>query len=202
MGEFAIYNGEEIKIGTCEDMLYLRPDQIHLVRSSALSDLTSIRFRFPFPQEDKVEPGAFSNPFYGFPVQAEVPAEADSIHDKIQLKDTSNRGILVMLPCPYSVEGKASGIKYGYNGYQGPSKIVQQRAWAGVWATVMHCGACDGLYRLSELSDALPVIEALIREGDRREAAWQGEGEGRIYHEMALRVRRGYDTPVPDATLA
>ncbi len=32
MGEYAIYRGERIKIGTCEDMYYLRPDQVHLVK--------------------------------------------------------------------------------------------------------------------------------------------------------------------------
>ena len=34
MGEYANYMGERVKIGTCEDMLYLRWDQRHLVTES------------------------------------------------------------------------------------------------------------------------------------------------------------------------
>lgn len=195
MGEYGLYNGQEIKIGTCEDMLYLRPDQIHLVQAEVLRDITSLRFRFPFPSEDNVQPGDFDNPDHGFAVRVEPPAEADEIHYKVQFKDTSNAGVLVMLPCPHSKAGKESGLKYMYNGYQGPSMVVQQRVWAGTWATVMKCNPCGGLWRLSELSDALPVIEALIAEGDRRSLGQPDAGRT-VWHEMALRIRRGYVTPV------
>jgi hypothetical protein len=70
MGEYANYNGQRVKIGTCEDMLYLRWDQRGLVTESEtpLFDpkvLEVIRFRFPFPGEDGIEPGGFGDPFKG-----------------------------------------------------------------------------------------------------------------------------------------
>jgi hypothetical protein len=61
MGEYGTYLGNNIKIGTCEDMYYLRADQRHLVKAAALHDLTDIRFRFPFPDEDHRQPGDFDD---------------------------------------------------------------------------------------------------------------------------------------------
>jgi hypothetical protein len=58
MGEYARYNGSDIKIGTCEDMYYLRADQAHLVTAPVdgmldpIKYAAQIRFRFPFPEED------------------------------------------------------------------------------------------------------------------------------------------------------
>lgn len=198
MGEYGTYKGNEIKIGTCEDMLYLRPDQIGLVRSEALRDITELRFRFPFPDEDGVEPGQFDNPDRKFPVWGIEPPASEMKHYPVQFKDTGNAGVLVMLPCSYSTEGKGGELKYMYNGFRGPAHVVQQRAWAGVWVTVMKCGVCDALWRLPELADALPVCEALILEGDRNEFRNKGGGKG--WYEMAKRIRRGYETPAPEVT--
>ena len=63
MGEYAKYNGQQIKIGTCESMYYLRADQAHLVQAMSgnvnpITDCESIRFRFPFPEEDGCKPGS------------------------------------------------------------------------------------------------------------------------------------------------
>jgi hypothetical protein len=55
MGEYATYNGENIKLGTCESMYYLRADQRHLISGYRFDG--GDRFRFPFPDEDDIEPG-------------------------------------------------------------------------------------------------------------------------------------------------
>ncbi|HXK37027.1 MAG TPA: hypothetical protein VJ553_05605, partial [Candidatus Paceibacterota bacterium] len=64
MGEYAMFGEREIKIGTCEDMYYLRADQVQSVRKTRaghtnVSDpdvLKVVRFRFPWPDEDGKEP--------------------------------------------------------------------------------------------------------------------------------------------------
>ena len=65
MGEYATYNGDSIKIGACEDMYYLRYDQRHMVKQEAHSldptNCDGLRFRFPFPDEDDMPPGAFDD---------------------------------------------------------------------------------------------------------------------------------------------
>ena len=66
MGEYAMFQGEQIKMGTCEQMYYLRADQAHLVKPlegnvDPIKDAGEIRFRFPFPDEDHVPPGEFND---------------------------------------------------------------------------------------------------------------------------------------------
>jgi hypothetical protein len=161
MGEYGNYLGTRIKIGTCENMSYLRPDQRHLVQAAALFDLTDIRFRFPFPDEDHLAPGDFDDPDRGLTVWGyQVPNGLD--HFRVQFKAAG--GVLVSLPCPFSDEAKASDITYHFNGFRGPARIVQQRAWAGVWATVMACGPCDAKYRLPDLDAAQPLLHAIQRQ--------------------------------------
>lgn len=62
-----MYRGERRKIGTCEDMLYLRFDQRYLVKAKPgnvdpARDVKELRFRFPFPDEDSIQPGDFDEP--------------------------------------------------------------------------------------------------------------------------------------------
>lgn len=65
MGDNARYDGRRIKLGTCASFYYLRFDQAHLVTAAEFGDvdvprfIDQIRFRFPFPDEDHVEPGDF-----------------------------------------------------------------------------------------------------------------------------------------------
>ena len=68
MGEYATRKdiGERIKIGTCESMYYLRADQAREVYAEPgnvdpIADAAAIRFRFPFPDEDGIEPGNFDD---------------------------------------------------------------------------------------------------------------------------------------------
>jgi hypothetical protein len=190
MGEYAIYDGHEIKIGTCEDMYYLRPDQRHLVQSSTLRDLTAIRFRFPFPDEDSRVPGDFDDHDRGLTVWGSTVPDGVE-HYLVQFK--ADAGILVSLPCPYSAAAKASAITYHFNGFRGPARIVQQRVWAGVWATVMDCGPCEARLRLPDLDAARPLLDAIGRQiatADRDTAA--------MWRSIADRVERGYHTPVTD----
>lgn len=191
MGEYANYKGEHIKIGTCEDMYYLRADQRHLIEGYKFSDemLAACRFRFPFPDEDHIEPGQFDVYDRGVSLYGvDIPDEVT--HYKVQF--VARVGFNVMLPCPLSKEGKESGLKMHANGFAGPVKIVQQALRNGVWVTICRCGACDTTYRLPTMAEAEPVIVALRssadhyeREGDAHRAKW--------YHTIADRITAGYE---------
>lgn len=68
MGEYAMYKGSEVKIGTCECMYYLRWEQRYDVKPipgnvNPSFDIESIWFRAPRKSEDGYEPGEF--PFEG-----------------------------------------------------------------------------------------------------------------------------------------
>lgn len=61
MGEYAIYNGREVKIGTCENMYYLRlEDRDRVQYNGSWLDCT---FRVPVPEEDNIQIGAYPSCF-------------------------------------------------------------------------------------------------------------------------------------------
>lgn len=195
MGEYALYNGERIKIGTCESLYYLRADQAHLVKPvkgsiNPLEDLDAIRFRFPFPNEDDIAPGCFSDAFksqgiYGVPVPVGVE------HNRVQF--TSTRGYLASLVCP-EVSLKDGCKHIARNGNPGPVRIVQQRFWQGKLVLVCECGGCGAAYRLETLADAQPVIDHCIEQSlDTR----LGESNQLYWGQIAGRIKAGYTDSLP-----
>ena len=68
MGEYAtrISDGQEVKIGTCESMYYLRFEDRHKVAGlrgnvnpNIEAEAAQLRFRLPFPDEDNVRVGEY-----------------------------------------------------------------------------------------------------------------------------------------------
>lgn len=167
MGEYAKYNGKEIKIGTCEDMYYLRYDQRNLVRplpgnldprDKNIQDI--IRFRFPWPDEDNSEPGgqgADFDPFRSFPIH-DVAAPEDVDHTTVQFK--ASNGYLVSLPCPEGPK-KIDGLTIHKNGYGGAVHLVQNRVKNGKLVPVFKCGGCGCMWRVEDEDDLAPYLAAL-----------------------------------------
>lgn len=191
MGEYANYKGQEIKIGTCENMYYLRADQAHKVQAipnslDPVAEAGSIRFRFPFPWEDHTEPGAFADYDAAMGVSG-VTVPEDIEHGTLQFTRNypRNNGVLLSTPCPFSKEGKASGLKFSLNSFPGQVMISQQRLIDGKLVLVCECGGCGAKYRLPTLEEAQPIINALNREGEDRKK------------EVAKRIEDGYTKPNP-----
>lgn len=189
MGEYAKYHGQEIKIGTCEQMYYLRADQVeliqaipHIVNPKLRSEAEQIRFRFPFPDEDGIEPGSFSDYDRAFPVWGIEPPESVE-HSFLQFTRNypESGGILLSTPCPRSKEAKAAGLKFHYNGYSGPVGIHSQRLVNGELRLVLRCMDCGALWREDTLEDCKPVLKALE--------------ETEIGRKIALRIIDGYTKP-------
>lgn len=198
MGEYARFCGREVKIGTCEDMLYLRWDQAAEVLPLAGSvhpvrDADALRFRFPFPDEDGTQPGEFSDPDRKLRVDgpAELVREVlnmipASEHGSVQFI-ANQHGYNICLPCPevHSAGADSYGMKASEgvlrltdgtdhvyrvhrNGFRGSLFVSQQRWSEGALCTVMAC-ACGAKWRLQTLEQAEPVILMLRRMGDEYE---------------------------------
>jgi len=192
MGEYAEFNGREIKVGTCEDLYYLRADQAGRVRKTRaghtnLADpdvLKVVRFRFPWPDEDGTEPGAFEAYGRSIPLSGlQPPADVD--HLTVQF--SARAGYLVSLPCP---EGPSShGLKIHRNGFAGPVRIVQQAYRGGNLAVICECGGCGARYNLPTLEDAAPVISACRVEANKRP---EDEGHAKFWGAIADRIEAGY----------
>jgi hypothetical protein len=191
MGEYAYYKGDRVKIGTCEDMLYLRWDQRQLVTNSEtpLHDaevLKAVRFRFPWPDEDQVEPGGFEAPFRGHALYGfEQPKGID--HGSVQFH--ADNGYQVSLPCP---EGTIS-MPYTVhrNGYGGPAALIQQAWRGGRLVSVARCNGCHTAYRLEDGYEEAAAV-AIRSEADGKYGQGRGEGAGGWLHQVADRLMAGY----------
>ena len=212
MGEYAIRksDGQEIKIGTCEQMYYLRADQVDLIRPlnennvnpQSAAQAEKIRFRFPFPQEDRNAPGEFEDYDYGLGLYGIEPPE-DIEHSFLQFTRNYPQagGITLSTPCPRSKEGKAAGLKINYNGYNGPVAIHSQRLVGGKLVLIMRCGDCGALWRIPTLEDAQPVLKVLVDYAAKEDAQHKRDEEhhkckmtnrGDYYREVSRRIVAGY----------
>ena len=170
MGEDATYKGQTIKIGTCEDMYYLRADQAHLVGTAPHSvDLTRyadrVRFRFPWPDEDAVEPGDFD------PYERTMPVAGVTVPDGVD--------------------------HYGRCVSSGMLCIRQQRIWGTRLVLVAECGSCGAAFRLPDLEDVEPVIVAVRSMADRAAEDDAPEWSARL-HVIADRIAAGYEDGAAD----
>jgi hypothetical protein len=208
MGEYARYQGQEIKIGTCEDMYYLRADQVCMVSPEygnvdPLRDARSLRFRFPFPDEDGIEPGAFDDHDRGLTVRGATAPEVD--HYSVQF--SASNGYLVSLPCPEGIEHLTINDQVTTihrNGYGGAVEIVQQRIWEDRLVLVCGCKGCGARWRCETLADAQSVLDGLTAmEARERETAERNNTPGNAatadrYAEVARRIRAGYEPGAVD----
>lgn len=213
MGEYATRksDGEHVKIGTCEDMFYLRADQVgQIQRESGSLDpadpdtQTVIRFRFPWPSEDGTAPGDFEDPFRHVGLNLDVPDDVE--HGTKQF--SADGGYLVSLPCPESAEGKdlvrRNGLTMHHNGYSGATRIVQQAYRNGNLALVCECAGCGYKWSLPTLAEVQPVLDALDEAAEYHSRRWRitdPDGEtidpGAWWREIAQRIRAGYAVAAP-----
>jgi len=194
MGEYAQYKGSDIKLGTCENMYYLRADQRSLIDGYEFA-LEVDRFRFPFPDEDDVKPGRFEDYDRGVRIPGWSLPETLSGDEHGSVQFTSSAGYVLSIPCPeqFGTPGlgpvDVAGLAVHRNGFRGYPVVRQQAFRGGVLVTLVSCGACGCLHRLDTLEDAEPVIEAFRAEAERYP-------EGSISREFCLniaaRIEAGY----------
>ncbi len=197
MGEYAYHHGQRIKIGSCEDLFDIRPEQVKELTTRDRHD-TDVRtyvraflFRFPFPHEDSKQPGTFGDfrplGVYG----VEVPEGVE--HRLVQFKSTTSEGHLVSLPCPLTAEAQALGVKFFKNGYPGDVQIVAQRVWEDRLVTVANCGGCGSTYRYPTLADVEPLVAAVRAYADREARRFPpDESRAKYWNTIADRILDGY----------
>lgn len=174
MGEYAMSAAGRVKIGTCEDMLYLRWDQVTSVRAERgsvdpIAQHVELRFRFPWPDEDTVAVGEFADPFRRLALRDAPAPIAPADHHAIQFI-ARPAGYVVSLPCPESGAADAPPYTIHRNGFTGATFLVQQRWYEGRLVAVCEC-VCGARWRLPTLADAEPMLVALRAEADRFEQA-------------------------------
>lgn len=196
MGEYAKYGRDEIKIGTCENMYYLRHEQRWEisplpgnVNPQDSEQAAHLRFRFPFPEEDGTRPGAFRDYSRGLLIPGfEIP-ELD--HGITQF--VAQAGFNVCLPCPESKAGREFSEKHAKihrNGYPGAVSLVMQRMVGEELQAIVRCNGCGNMFRLDR-EHAERACLAFRGEADHHLAKGKKE-QSEYYHKIADRIWSGY----------
>ncbi|MFH0753080.1 MAG: hypothetical protein V2A70_00770 [Candidatus Omnitrophota bacterium] len=192
MGEYVKINNKTIKLGTCEDLYYVRFDQLkenlvlmHQVDGNDkpeeyLNPKNGYRYRFPFPDEDIRKIGEYEKFNRGLLIG--VPYEIlDGVeHGKICVP-TSCQGaynVNQYVSCPADPSFK---ITCSAKTDRAPLEIIQQKQVDDQLWTVCRCGWCGRAFRLDQ--EAAMKLCAAIDELYKDEY-WQ---------EVIKRIMRGYE---------
>lgn len=214
MGEYAIYGagGTEIKIGTCEDMYYLREEHRHRVSHvrgnvdvRSIKELAVLRFRFPWPDEDATaEPGTDNDAHQfdrGLGVTMPDGWKLPEVeHGSIQMqRDYGDGHLLCSIPCP--IGPAPLPVQVHQNGWGRGDVIIYQQGYrpAGkdgglVLAGIAGCAWCGSKFWLP-LDRAEEIAVALRAEADRKASGksycgWPAE----FLQGVADRLLAGYET--------
>lgn len=205
MGEYAKRrcDGAVIKIGTCEDMYYLRASQVDDVQGIANSVNPSdpvvrheLRFRFPWPDEDGTLPGEYDSAFdRAMPVPGLAPARGVQ-HHTVQFV-AQRAGYLVSLPCPESDDAPTHGLTVHRNGFAARVLLTQQK-WLtdGRLVPVVRCGGCGTAWRMEDPADIEELAVCF------RSAADRSPNDARQFHAIADRILAGARIAPDPLTLA
>jgi len=174
MGEYALYNHEQVKIGTCEDMYYLRYEDRFKVSKlpgnvDPVSDATSLRFRLPFPDEDNIQPGGYEEYNRYERLYAKDDTECRNIHigedstGIIQLTHKDS-GLLLNVPCHHGQKLPEVGpnMKAFWNGKGHALVLSAIRPTEEGVKPIVRCRFCDHAWRF-DWADVFPYVQGEMR---------------------------------------
>lgn len=188
MGEYATRrrDGAHVKIGTCEDMYYLRFHQIHdVAKESGSLDPAAVadrlRFRFPWPDEDRMEAGEVGEWGYHRAVAVDVAGGEGADHRTVQF---TAPGYVTSLPCPEGPD--ANPFTVHRNGFPGASLLVahRYRPELGRLVPVFKCGGCGSMWRMEDPAEIDAAVVTIRSKADRE----RDESTKRFWHTIADRL--------------
>ena len=175
MGEYIkLKDGTQVKLGTCEDLMYARYDQVVAAVPGAerldgnaepaayLDPKCGWRYRFPFPDEDGIGIGQYED--YDRMVTVQINDELGRISSawgfehyhataKVQAKGFDRGTVCYTVPCPNGAE-KCDKMQYRPAGaYVGikMQRLIETENGTQLW-TVVACPYCGAMVRLDEES--------------------------------------------------
>lgn len=175
MGEYAKYNYEEIKIGTCDNMYYLRyedRDKVQAIPGNAnpARDL-GLRFRLPYPDEDNIEPGHYQEYNRGYRLYKK-DEEADYYTDFPAEDLTDNRGtiqlshpsgLLINVPCHHGAKlPDIDGAKVFWNGKSWSIELAFVKVTEDGVLPIIQCRHCQKMWSCT-WDEILPYLHGEMR---------------------------------------
>lgn len=183
MGEFANYQGERIKIGTCEAMYYLRLEDVAKVEwipgnVNAARDL-GLWFRLPYPDEDTNGPGNYGEYNRGarlyrmeddgtlrgsYAVDYSPEWLKETEPGRLQMSHPS--GLLISVPCHHGLKLPDLGpdVRVGWNGKTHSMELYMLKRTAEGVLPLVRCRHCESTWRAS-WDEVLPFVgDKVLRE--------------------------------------
>ncbi len=168
MGEYAKFNGHEIKIGTCECMYFLRYEDRNKVEQlpNSLDPATqkNLFWRLPFPDEDHIQPGNYDD--FNRGVRLYNPKLGD-FRDESALNDTGTiqlthkeSGLLANITCYHGMKlpENSDNARFHWNGKGHSFELVHiKNSDKGIRA-VYKCRHCNQLWSTDEWDEVLDYI--------------------------------------------
>jgi len=162
MGEYARLGDKEVKIGTCENMYYLRYEDRNRVRHipgnvRPATDL-NLRFRLPLLEEDALSPGEYESGFKGVALYNYTSKEAADDVGNMQLTHPS--GLLLNIPCHHGEKLPDLGDKTRahWNGKAGHFyELIAVKNTSEGLVPIIRCRFCGQMWRC-EWAEVLPHI--------------------------------------------
>lgn len=209
MGEYIKHNGQEIKLGTCEDLYYARLDQLeqavavgilekiggNLEPSEYLDPKNGWRYRFPFPEEDRIQIGDFEEYDKGLVIQLQPEdygiiegMEHSEIWHSCNVKHAYN--VNIAHPCSQSPEFETT--KHSPMTWRIVAITQQKQVDGEVW-TIIDCPYCIGKARIDR-EDALKLVHSI--EVGYINQHNQTENNKAYYTEVCKRILDGYKVAV------
>jgi hypothetical protein len=199
MGEHVKHHGQTLKLGTCEDLYYVTFEQACQVCFGAdqapgnlppleyLNPTHGWRYRFPFPDEDNVEPGSHRDYERGATVGLDW-SEDGMTHDTITHSTGDSYNVNIRLPCPATLRKDAT-LKHSPLPARWPVDIVQQKQMedGSLW-TVCRCHWCGHKFRLPP-EEGLKLAQQIKEE--------HADDPNTFWLEIASRIMAGYLRKTP-----
>lgn len=195
MGESIAINGTPVKLGTCEDLLYVRRSELERIVASGVTSKLSgnlepgeylknetFRYRFPFPDEDGQNWSQWMGRSAERKLVLGVPrdlAQMDHYEVWQSVKADGGFNVNVALPCPASKAFAA--LKTSPLPALFPLAISQQRWLGGELLVVVDCGWCGAKVR-REAAEAGRLADYLKTYGE----------DCSLWPEVARRIMDGY----------
>lgn len=176
MGEYARYNGKEVKIGTCESMYYLRyedKNKVAYIPGNVNAGTESNLFwRLPFPDEDNVQIGHYDRHDRGERLYKKDDetnyyvdfSDAETVDSVGTIQLTHPSGLLVNVPCYHGEKlPEGNDIKAFWNGKSWFYELAHVKNMPdGSVLPVVRCRHCQRMWRY-DWNDIMPYLHGEMK---------------------------------------
>lgn len=174
MGEYAIRkeDGQEVKIGTCESMYYIRFEDREKVKQlpNSLDAATceNLFWRLPFPDEDEVKIGEYKDHNRGLrlysqdnPTQHYTEfGDPSTVEDPGTMQFHNGSGILINVKCYHGekLPQNTEDVSFAWNGRSWFYELAFVKNTTEGLKPVVHCRHCRQMWRYT-WEEILPFVQ-------------------------------------------